>query len=462
MCLLACSTHFHDFPTMRSLSRPVLWLVLGLLVTLGLAIPALRFGDPSRYAQIRTPLLVSIVAAAALWFLGRPLLVLVTDRRRGPVPPGSRTGVSIVVPCSNVADRLEAMVENLLEQTYRPLEIVLVENNSRDATWELMGQLAHRHREVTALSVDVEPDEYACSVAINVGISHARYSVILRMDDDTRLRADAVATAIAEMQAVRAVGVACNLRVSNPHQSIWTRLQSIEYLLAMDIDRRTQALFDSVVCCSGGMSMFRKDLLIEVGGFVSAPTLVSEDLDMTLKAHRFGRVAIAPEAIGFTEVPSSLRRLALQRFRWAISGTVSTYLHRRGIANARYWHHPAVGFIGLPMRVLLVARDLLAPIFLLDIYLLLSNDGPSWFAALFGLRMLVLSCELLLLTPALNRRDARQGLDGWWLIPAFVLLYGPLLLVLRWLGTWAGLSHVVELNARRDVVLARGLLTSPT
>lgn len=442
---------------MQTLARCALWAAIAVIVVVGLAIPYVRFAQPHLYQRGRGPLLGLVLAFALIWFLGRPLLVVLSDRRRAAVAPGTRTGVSIVVPCCDVEDRLNQLVESLLAQTYRPLEIVLVENNSVDGTWSALERLAAQHREITALSVDVEEDEYACSVAINVGVSYARYDVILRMDDDTHLRTDAVATALAEMQAARAVAVACNLRIANPRTSIWTRLQALEYLLAMDVDRRTQSVVDSVVCCSGGMSMFRKDMIIASGGFVSAPKFVSEDLDITLKAHRLGRVAMAPEAIGFTAVPASFMGFARQRYRWAISGTVSVYLHHLGIANPRYWYNPAIGFLGLPIRVLVCLRDLSAPVFLLDIYLLLVHDGPFWFGVLFAGRMIVLASELILVGPALNRRDARQGLDSWWLIPMFVLLFGPMQLVVRCLGTWAGLAHVVELNSRQDVVFARGL-----
>jgi biofilm PGA synthesis N-glycosyltransferase PgaC len=398
-----------------------------------------------------------VLGAIVTWCLVRPLAVSITDWFRPPTPAAPALGVSVVIPCHNAAAVVEHTVDTLLRQTFRPIEIVLVENASTDRTWDLVRALAARHPEVKALRVSPTPGSYAASVAINHGVVNASYPLILRLDDDTTIRHDAVECAVAEIEARGAAAAACNLRLSNPQASMWTRLQALEYLLAMDLDRRAQNLVRSILCCSGGMAMFRRDVILRAGGFVSAPREVSEDMDMTLKSHRLGRVTIAPEAIGFTEAPESLEALIRQRFRWSISGTVALYIHRRGIANPSYWHDGLVGFLGLPFRALVALRDLLAPVYLLDLSLLLAHDGPVWIALLLGGRMALMSLEMVLLRPALHREASLQGLYSFWLIPLFVLLYGPLLLATRFAGTWTALWHVRELRLKQEALQSEGI-----
>lgn len=429
-------------------------MILGLAVLIPLAHLLIVRGGMGEY---RRALQVLVFSLFLLWSLGRPTAVLIADRLRKDCPAPSSAGVSVVVPCCNAASTLPDTVATLLAQSYRPLEIVLVENNSTDLTLEIIRSLEVAHPEVRGFTVTPPRDEYAASVAINYGVLHASYDTILRLDDDTFIAQDAAARGLAEMEATGAVAVACDLRVANADASIWTRLQAVEYLFAMDVDRRAQLLLDSILCCSGGMSMFRRSKILDGGGFVSAPRVVSEDMDMTLKAHRVGRVAMAPESIGFTEVPATLRSLVRQRFRWAISGFVSFYLHRGGLLNERYWHNGTIGFIGLPLRGLIGLRDLIAPLFLLDLWLLFAHDGPHWFAAMMGARAVLMVLELAFAAPALNRRDTRQGLGNWWLAPFFVLAYGPLLLATRFIGTWAGVGHVIRLRRKSDEILARGL-----
>jgi cellulose synthase/poly-beta-1,6-N-acetylglucosamine synthase-like glycosyltransferase len=440
----------------RWTARAPTWLLrFGFVTTtaFGVVLPYGHFAlsvslGPDQYSYIRLATIVSL----CVWFLGRPVLVTLTDVRRPGTALPPPNGVTVVVPCFNASGKIGSTVRCLLKQTHRPLEIVLVENNSTDDTWQVIQALAATYAEVRAFSVGEQPDVYAASVAINHGVDNATHEVILRLDDDTTIAGDAIARALAEMRSQHAVAVACNLRIANPRASIWTRLQAIEYLFAMDIDRRTQDLFGSILCCSGGMAMFRRETILQSGGFVSHPREVSEDMDMTLKSHRLGHVTIAPEAIGFTQTPERFRALLKQRFRWGISGIVSLYLHRRGLLNRSYWHTGPIGFVGLPMRAATALRDLLAPIFLLDLYLLISHDGPVWLGVILGLRIVILWLEMLLLRPALHWRDSYQGLAHWWLAPVFVLVYGPLLLAARFGGTWAGVAHVRELKRRGDLV----------
>jgi cellulose synthase/poly-beta-1,6-N-acetylglucosamine synthase-like glycosyltransferase len=435
-----------------------LWAAFGSLLVIGFALPYIHFTFPYWAGRYQRPAQLAVLGLLVLWFLVRPVAVAVSDPYRPstpPPPPG--VGVSVVIPCCNAARSIEATVRSLLDQTLRPIEIVCVENNSTDSTWERLTELAERHPEVMAYRVFPEPGEYAASVAINHGVERARYDVILRLDDDTHIRSDALAQAVGEMYRTNAVAVACDLRVANPHATVWSRMQSIEYLLAMDMDRRSQSLVSSILCCSGGMAVFRKEVILRAGGFVSEPREVSEDMDMTLKSQRFGHVTIAPEAIGFTRVPESFTDLVRQRFRWAISGTVALYLHRHGVANPRHWHEPQIAFLGLPYRACVAMRDLLAPVYALDVWLLLSHDGPAWLAALLVGRMVLLWIQLVALRPALHRRPSLQGLDSWYLIPFFVLLYGPALLVARFIGSWTALHHVRLLRRRHDRVLRRGL-----
>jgi cellulose synthase/poly-beta-1,6-N-acetylglucosamine synthase-like glycosyltransferase len=444
---------------MRSrVSTVALWIAFGMIVALVLIIPCAHLWLRGMAEAPRRAVQLAVIGAMIMWFLVRPVAVVASDRLRGRTPAPSDRGVSIVIPCCNSGDALRDRVGTLLAQSYRPIEIVLVENNSTDDTPSVVRELAEAHPEVIAAAAHPFDDEYGASVAVNVGVALARYDVILRMDDDTHLHRDAVARGLAELEANDAVAVACDLRISNPGASVCTRIQAMEYLLAMDVDRRSQALLDSVLCCSGGMSMFRRDMIVDSGGFVSAPRIVSEDMDITLKAHRRGRVAMAPECIGFTEVPPTMCALMRQRSRWAISGMVAVYLHRQGIANRSYWSGGAIGFIGLPFRAFTIVRDLLAPLYLLDLWLLFSNDGPAWFLSLLGLRAVIFAMQLAIVAPALNRRETKQGLVYAWLIPVYVLWFGPALLLARFHGSWAAVAHILELRRKRVVTLSRGLV----
>jgi cellulose synthase/poly-beta-1,6-N-acetylglucosamine synthase-like glycosyltransferase len=381
----------------------------------------------------------------AAWFLGRPLAVVISERLRRKQPRRGVTlhaGVSVIVPCHNAAGTIGGTVRSILDQRCQSVEIILVENNSTDYTWDVLLDLERIHPEVRAFWIPPEPGEYAASVALNVAVERALYPVILRLDDDTFLAPGAIDAALRALSTPDAVAVACNLRVANPEQSIWTRLQALEYLLAMEVDRRSQALLETVLVCSGGMQVFLREVIHGSGGYVAVPREVSEDMDMTMKAHRAGRVAVAPDSIGFTEVPATLRGLLRQRRRWAISGTVGLWLHRRGIFRREYWYHGMVGFLALPMRAVQLVRDLLPFVFAVDVALLL-HDRVAWVVALFLVRMGLIAAQVMLIRRVLR---CPQASTYWPIIPFFTLVYGPVLLTARFVGTVAGVLHVLGLR----------------
>ncbi len=78
-------------------------------------------------------------------------------------------------------------------------------------------------------------------------------------------------------------------------------------------------------------------------------------------------------------------------------------------------------------------------------------------SALLLAQMLMMGAQLLVLSGALINR---QGLAYWWLVPFFTLAYGPVLLAVRFAGTWKGLRDIGILR-RKEVELEHAVLGAP-
>jgi len=101
-----------------------------------------------------------------------------------------------------------------------------------------------------------------------------------------------------------------------------------------------------------------------------------------------------------------------------------------------------VGFLGLPIRMLGAIRDLFG--FLFPVYLVLLVRASGWWVApVFGAWMMMQLLQLLILRLALYET---QGMRWWWLMLLFPILYAPVLLAIRCVGTWAGIIHVWRLR----------------
>ena len=98
-------------------------------------------------------------------------------------------------------------------------------------------------------------------------------------------------------------------------------LQIVEYLRAFLFGRVGWATMNAVLIVSGAFGVFRKDAVVEAGGY-RADT-IGEDMELIVRLHRVLRARGQPYAIHFlpdpicwTEAPESLAILKSQRIRW--------------------------------------------------------------------------------------------------------------------------------------------------
>lgn len=87
--------------------------------------------------------------------------------------------VSVVIPSFNAAATLERAIQSVRQQTYRPLEIVVVDDGSADATAELLDRLAGLD-----LIVVRNPKPSGASNARNQGVLRATGELVAFLDAD--------------------------------------------------------------------------------------------------------------------------------------------------------------------------------------------------------------------------------------------------------------------------------------
>jgi cellulose synthase/poly-beta-1,6-N-acetylglucosamine synthase-like glycosyltransferase len=114
------------------------------------------------------------------------------------------------------------------------------------------------------------------------------------------------------------------------------------------------------VVISGAFGIFRRDLVVTVGGM--AHDAIGEDAELVVRLHHYlrerrreYRVIFVAEPVSWSEAPSRLRILGRQRRRWHRGIAEILSKHRRMIGNPRYGR---IGLLALPYYVVF---ELLAP-----------------------------------------------------------------------------------------------------
>lgn len=385
--------------------------------------------------------LIFFVAFSLFWFLFRPLSVFISGRRkrRRYKPIDNTEGVSVILPCYNEEETIEDAIKSILSQKVnREMEIIAVENNSTDNTFQILKRIEEEYPEVRAASILTRRGYNPISEALNHGISLAKYPVIVRLDADTQLGSPtAIEEAVTPIVTGEAVATCCNVRIVNP-TTVLEKLQAIDYFFAMELDRRSQVIYQSVLCCSGAMSAFQTDALRAMGGYHTNPN-ISEDMEITLKMHKMGKVAVNPRAISLTDAPKKIKELSKQRYIWNLLGVICLFVHRKYIGDNQLGRGGLIGVVGLPMKLIQTYQAFVG-IALKAAGAMLLKGFSLESLYLFGLfsviHLAITGLTMAIVAPVAH---SKQGTEYWYLLPLFSLVYQPYLALIRFFGTAKGL-----------------------
>lgn len=446
-----------------------------------------------------------LTAHVALFHLVTLLLVLAGARRvwrnrhwRGveghdetfasPLTPAA----SILVPAHDEEAGILDTLSAALGQKYPALEVVLVDDGSTDRTFELVAE-RYALREVTPRpTADLPVDGEVLSVhrattgdpllvirktsvgrrsdALNVALNHARHPLVCMVDADSLLETEALLqvsrpfvedpdNVVATGGVIRAANGALTDRgtMLEPRLSRrWVvRVQVLEYLRSFLLGRTGWADAQALLIISGAFGLFRRDIVLEVGGMDRRSLAEDAELVVTIQEHlrrnrRPHRVVFVPQTVCWTEVPESWQVLGRQRQRWSHGLGQLLWKHRRMIGNPRYG---PIGVLALPFFLLF---ELLGPVFeLVGVAAVLISMALGVLPPAVAGAVLVLAVALGVLLSAtaiaveeLTYHRYGRGRDLLALMGAAVVEH----LWFRWAHSWYRLRGLVSALARTNPV----------
>jgi len=307
----------------------------GLFEAVGLSIRAVGL-------LFATAITLGIARAVAL--TGLALVAMARERRRAAPDLKSGALVSVLIPAFNEERVIERSVRHVLESTGVAVEVIVIDDGSKDRTSEIVERAFADEPRVRLLKLD----NGGKARALNRGLALARSDIVVALDADTQFEPDTIAR-LARWFAgdEQLAAVAGNAKVGN-RINIVTKWQALEYITAQNLERRALARLGAMTVVPGAVGAWRKQAILDVGGF--PPDTLAEDQDLTIAAQRGGwRVMYDQSAVAWTEAPQSLRQLARQRFRWAFGTIQCVWKHRRVMVDG--WPR-GLAFLGLPQTIL--------------------------------------------------------------------------------------------------------------
>lgn len=91
--------------------------------------------------------------------------------------------VSVIIPCYNSEKYLSETVQSVLQQSYKDLEIICVDNGSTDNTIQILSDLAEKHKEIKIYHQKIK----GAPAARNMGLAAATGAYVQFLDSDDLL-----------------------------------------------------------------------------------------------------------------------------------------------------------------------------------------------------------------------------------------------------------------------------------
>lgn len=304
--------------------------------------------------------------------------------------------VSIVIAAYNESAGIVESIRSMAMVSYPRFEIVVANDGSTDDTLEKLIE-AFKLTPVPypiRANIDTAPvrQVYKSTLpinltvidkvnggradALNAAINTSRYPYVMATDADVLIEGSALVHAMRRFaeDRERTVAVGGNVRplngcrVRHGHivealvpERLFERYQLLEYVRSFVASRPGWSAINALPLLSGAFGVFRRDVMVEVGGFTSGH--FGEDLDLTMRIHRHlrsrgrsYRIVYSPAAVVWTEVPPTRAILRRQRIRWHRGLMTAVKDFRSSFLNPR---HGTLGMVSWPTMVLF---EYLAPI----------------------------------------------------------------------------------------------------
>ena len=380
----------HEMNKKRWLIRYIMLLLMGVILCIKiyfmLFIVDFTIGF---YSFLTTLILFSIFLFSYLKFKDPLLNIKTNSKDQEPL-------ISIIIPVKNEEENIENCIKSCIDSSYKKKEIIVVNDGSTDKTPSILERL--RKENPNELRVLHLPINLGKKRAIEKAIEKANGNFYVFMDSDCNMLNDAVENFVKiflsdnEIGAITGHGKVRNADTGN----LLEKIQDVWFDGQYRIIKGMEGSFSSLTCCSGSLSAFRKEAIINhihqwandrflgiefkfatdrrLTAFILAEKIKFTDEKFRKKKENEGKIKCQQWKILYSPsvnveigVPRTLRSLIKQQIRWRKSFIRSIFA-----TGLIYWQRPLPAAI---IYYLTIALRLFRPYIILKSLILLPLTG---------------------------------------------------------------------------------------
>jgi GT2 family glycosyltransferase len=215
--------------------------------------------------------------------------------------------VSIIIPSYNGLAHLPVCLSSLRAQSYRPFEVILVDNASTDES------AAYVRREYPEVQIISLAQNHVFAGSVNAGIRAARGAVIVLLNNDTDAEPAWLAELVAALESEPHAGMAASkLRLFDRRDHLHSAGDAYGrdgIPINRGVWQPDTGQFDGdrlVFAPCGGAAAYRRTMLDAIGLFDEDLVAYCEDVDLAWRAQLAGwRCVFAPRAIVYHKLSAT-------------------------------------------------------------------------------------------------------------------------------------------------------------
>jgi len=306
--------------------------------------------------------------------------------------PGVLPSITILAPAFNEEKNIIQNVYSLLSLEYPDLELIVINDGSRDQTAERLiehfeleladytntGSIqtspligVYRNQKIPNLIL-IDKQNGGKADSLNAGLNVATGEYVCSIDADSLLEPSALTNLMLRtiISRKKTVAIGGNIIPVNGSKvssgsvveihlpgNRFAKYQTIEYLRSFMAGRLGWTMINSLLIISGAFGAFERRFVQDMGGYMTGKgslkkDTVGEDMELVVRLIRHlcdsgipHKIDYAYNASCWTEVPEDLNGLVKQRDRWQRGLIEIMIYHKKMLLNRKYG--PA-GMIGFP------------------------------------------------------------------------------------------------------------------
>lgn len=118
--------------------------------------------------------------------------------------------ISVIIPCYNTEKYIDKCLNSILNQTYKNLEIILIDDVSSDNTWNKINDYSKKHSNIIAIK---NKKNSGAAYSRNIALKYAQYDLISFIDSDDYIEPNYYETMIKTLERDNSDIVVCDVYI---------------------------------------------------------------------------------------------------------------------------------------------------------------------------------------------------------------------------------------------------------